>query len=160
MSTPVPVRTNGGQVVQGKVSRPDRPVNPSAIAQAVPSAAYGIAQVLKDLIHSSRAFHSENQVLEAYKAVDTFMKAFVPASALSALMTGDERASIEDVSKRIPPQGVAFSVPTNVPAIDYDKLAAAMVRAQAQYAAELESDSVASDEAPADEPEAETPQYG
>jgi hypothetical protein len=154
MSTPVSVTTAGGQVLAGKVSRPDRPVNPSAIAQQVPSAAYGIAQVLKDLIHSSRAYHSENQVLEAYKAVETFMKAFIPASALPALLTGDERAPIEDVSKRIPPSGVAFSVPTNVPVIDYDKLALAMVRAQAAYQAEVQS----VPEPPA-EPEVYTPEY-
>lgn len=129
----------GGETLTGKLSRPDRPIEPSAVAKQVPSAAFAIGQVLRDLIHSSGAFKSENQILEAYKAVDTFMKAFIPASALPALMTGDERAPVEDVSKRIPPQGIAFSTPTNVPAIDYDKLALAMVRAQAQYAAEQQA---------------------
>lgn len=140
----MPVATASGDVLTGKLSRP---IAPTAVAQQIPSAVFAIGAVLKDLIHSSRAFHSENQVLEAYKAVDTFLKAFVPASALPALMTGDERAAVEDVTKRIPPQGVAFAVPTNLPVIDYDKLALAMVRAQQMIAAEsaVPQESVASD---------------
>lgn len=114
--------------IQGEV------VQPSAVASPQAAAAFNLGQVLKEIIHAiPAAFSSENQVLAAFTAIDDFIKAFVTRSALPALADGTQRAPMEDVSKRIPPAGTAFSVPTNIPAIDYDKLAAAMVRAQAQY---------------------------
>lgn len=122
-------------VIAGVLSKP--PAEPSAIAGQTPSAVFKLGQVLKEIIHAlPAAFAGENDVLAAINDVDTFIKAFVPAAALPALMTGDQRAPVEDVSKRIPPQGVAYVVPANVPVIDYDRLAMAMVRAQQQLAAE------------------------
>lgn len=147
MTTPVPV-------VQGSV------ISPAAVAGAQPSAAFGLGQVLKEIIHSSpQAFKSENEILGAVNAVDKFIKAFVPVSALPALHTGDQRAPVEDVSLRTPPPGTAITVPANYPVIDYDKLAMALVRAQAAVAAETVP--VTSVPAPAAEtPVPEVPQYG
>lgn len=120
-------------VIEGALSKP---VYPAAVAGQTPSAVYKLGQVLKEIVHGiPAAFAGENDVLAAITAIDEFIKAFVPAAALPALLTGDERASVEDVSKRIPPQGVAYVVPSNVPVIDYDKLAMAMVRAQQELAA-------------------------
>lgn len=141
MSTPVPVIT-------GVLSKP--PIEPTAIAGQTPSAVYKLAQVLKEIVHAiPAAFAGENDVLAALNVIDDFTKAFVPASALGALLTGAERAAVEDVSKRIPPQGVAYVVPSNMPVIDYDRLAMAMVRAQQQLAAEsapAPADDTATDE--------------
>jgi hypothetical protein len=113
-----------GQVVQGSV------VQPSAMAGPVASAVYGLGEILKDLIHNGKAYHSECQVLNAVNVVEDFVSAFVKPSEEPALRTGDERAPYEDVSLRQPPPGfVGMAVP-NQPTIDYDKLAAALVRAQ------------------------------
>lgn len=119
-------------VVSGEV------VTPTAIAGRLESAAFGLAQVLKQIIHGSHGvFHTENQLLEALAAVDKYVAATVPASMLRALVTGEERAPHEDVSKRVPPGGVSIAQQrASVPAIDYDLLAQAMVRAQMQIAAE------------------------
>lgn len=131
-------------VVSGEV------VTPTAIAGRLESAAFGLAQVLKQIIHGSHGvFHTENQLLEALAAVDKYVAATVPASMLRALLTGEERASHEDVSKRVPPGGVQVMQRTAVPAIDYDLLAQAMVRAQMQIAAE-NARIPATAEAPAD----------
>lgn len=119
------------QVVSGEV------VTPTAIAGRLESAAFGLAQVLKAIVHGSHGvFHTENQVIDALAAIDKYVAATVPASMLRALVTGEERAPVEDVSKRVPPGGVQIAQRTAVPQIDYDLLAQAMVRAQMQIAAE------------------------
>lgn len=142
-------------VIQGKVSYP------SAIAGQVPSAVYKFGQVLKEIIHAvPTAFSNENDLLAALTTLDDFVKAFVPVSNLAALADVAARAPIEDVSKRTPPAGVSYSIPSNTPAIDYDKLAAALVRAQMAIAAENQPEPVPAP-APANPAQAqETPQYG
>lgn len=117
-------------VVQGQVSPPP------AIANAAQSANYKFAQVMKELIVASpHAFNSENDQLGALAAVDSFVKALVPNSARRALADVPSRAQVEDVSKRVPPAGAGYSLPyAGNAAIDYDKLAAAIVRAQAELA--------------------------
>jgi len=134
MTTPVPVTpAPTAPVVQGRV------VQPSATAGQEASAVYKVGQVLKEIVHAlPNAFSNENKVLSAVQDIESFVKAYVPASALPALATGAERAMVEDVSKRPAPAGVSYSIPTTAPTIDYDKLAAAMVRAQAEYAASLQ----------------------
>jgi hypothetical protein len=134
-------------VVQGQVVTPSV-VQPSAVAGARASAAYGLAQVLKDVIHGSPAsFHGENHVLKAIEAVDKFVKAFVGAGELPALVTGDERALVENVALRTPPPQVTFGTPVNTgPSIDYDRLAAAIVRQQNAQAAAAAIDAAAQEE--------------
>lgn len=121
MPSPVPA-----QVIQGSV------VQPSAMAGPVASAVFGLAQILKDVVHNGRVYTAENDVLAALNAIDSFANAFVKPSELPALATGDERAQVEDVSLRPAPPGMTGMVPSNAPSIDYDKLAAALVRAQQQ----------------------------
>lgn len=136
-----------GAVVQGRVSPPP------AIASAVQSANYKFAQVMKEIIVASpHAFQSENQQLEALAAVDSFLSALVPNSARRALADIPARAPVEDVSKRVPPAGAGYSLPyAGNAAIDYDKLAAAIVRAQyAQANAEV---ATTDEPAPADDTE-------
>lgn len=130
MTTPA-VRETPPAVVQGSV------VTPSATANGQQSAVFSLGQTLKELIHGTpQAFTSENQRLNALTSVDSWIKAHVPNSARKAVATDEERAEIEDVSKRPAPNGVSYSIPTTAPTIDYDKLARAMVRAQAELAAE------------------------
>lgn len=131
MSTPpVPVGQHR-QVVQGDV------ITPTAMANRVEAAAYGLGQILKSVIGGlPSAFRTENELLAAYAAVDKFVGASVKTSAMAALQDGTEMASIEDVSQRTPPQQSAYTIPANVPVINYDLLAQAMVRAQMQIAAE------------------------
>jgi hypothetical protein len=111
--------------VQGEV------INPSATANAKESAHFSFAQVIKELIHAvPAAFPSENLQYQAVRVVDDYVKAHVSRSALPALADGNQRAPLEDVTQRIPPQGSGYIVPSSTPAIDYDRLAAAIVRQQ------------------------------
>jgi hypothetical protein len=122
--------------VQGQV------ISPSAVANATQSAAFELGQVIKTLVAgSSHAFHSENEVLDAHRKIDTYVRAHVPVSARAALADGTQTAPVEDVSKRPAPAGAGYIMPSpNAPAIDYDRLAAAIVRAQlAEQAAAQES---------------------
>jgi hypothetical protein len=107
---------------------PARVVTPSAVAQAQPSAVFGLGEVLKTIIHNSRTYVSENDVDKAISAVEKFVGAFTTGSDMQALATGAERAMKEDVTQRVAPGGIASIVP---PGIDYDKLAAALLAAQA-----------------------------
>lgn len=153
MTTPA-LRDNPPPVVQGRV------VSPAATANGSQSAVFGLAQVIKELIHGTpQAFTSEIQALNALTSVDKWVKAHVPVSALNAVRDGTERAEIEDVSKRPAPNGVSYSIPTTAPVIDYDKLAEAMVRAQMRIAAEHDPVNPAPSAPPAPEPQ-ETEVYG
>ena len=154
MTTPALADTGAkpAPVIQGKVSYP------SAIAGQVPSAVFKFSQLIKELIHSvPTAFNNENDVLAALTTVDDFIKAFVPLSNLAALADVPARAPIEDVTKRTPPAGVSYSIPSNTPAIDYNKLAEAIVRAQAAIAFENQPEPAP---APAVTQVQETEQYG
>lgn len=126
MTTPVPYVPTPLGTVQGEV------VQPTAIASGKESAVHGLAQVLGRIIDGSpSAFHGENLRLQAHAAVNQWVNSHVTQSGLRALRTGDERAPIEDVSQRVPPPQVTFGTPVNTqPGIDYDRLAAAIVRQQ------------------------------
>ncbi|HEV2352694.1 MAG TPA: hypothetical protein VGR89_00485 [Puia sp.] len=111
-------------------------VEPAAIAGPQASAVFKVGQVLKELIHAvPSAFPGENDVLRAVNDVESFISAFVKKNELPALATGDQRAMVEDVSKRPTPAGVAFSTPMAQAGIDYDRLAAAIVRQMAEQTA-------------------------
>lgn len=136
MTTPVPYDPSQ-VVVQGSV------VQPTAIASGKESAVSGLAQVITRLIDGlPAAFTREDDKLRAHAAVNTWVNAHTTASARRALMTGDEKAPIEDVALRVPPPQVTFGTPVNpTGGIDYDRLAAAIVRQQnaAKAAAELDA---------------------
>jgi hypothetical protein len=133
MSTPAVVPPGQNRtVLQGDV------ITPSAIAGKVDAAAYGLGQILKTIIGGlPSAFRTENELLAGYNAVDKYIAAVVSQSAIPALATGEEMASIEDVTTRRAPNQSAYTLPQQpAVAIDYDRLAEAMVRAQMQIQAE------------------------
>ena len=130
----------GPPAVQGKprAVTQGRVVQPSATSNGMQSAAFGLGQVLKAVVAGvPQAFRTENDLLAAHNAIDKFITASVPASAMPALADGTQMAPIEDVAKRVPPNQSAYTLP-QAPAvrIDYDQLAMAMVRAQRQIEAE------------------------
>lgn len=104
-------------------------VEPTAVAQAQPSAVFALGEVLKFLIHNSRAFHTENAQDDAMNTVDKFVRAFTTSSDMQALSTGEERAAKEDVTLRTPPGG-APAVSMTGPAINYAALAKALLDEQ------------------------------
>lgn len=113
-------------------------VNPTAMAGPVHSATWALGEVLKEIIHKGGVYLTENALHEAEAIVSAWVKSVVPLSAVAALSTGDERAPREDVSKRIPPGGLpAIPVVTTAPAIDYDRLAEALLAAQQRSQAQL-----------------------
>lgn len=123
MSTPGTVEPYSGQ---------GSTVNPSAVASASDSAVWTLGEVLKNMFtRTPAAFHSESELDKAILAVDNFVKANTSRSAVRALATGEETAPKEDVTQRVPPGGAS---PVNVAGpsgpIDYEKLAAAIVRMQ------------------------------
>lgn len=128
MTTPVPASPG---TIQGRV------VTPSATANAQQSAYFALGDILKALVHGvPSAFPKENDVLAAFATIEKFVKANVTGSAIKALATGDERAPVEDVSKRPAPAGVSYSIPASgAGAIDYEKLAAYIVREMASQSA-------------------------
>lgn len=121
-----------GQVVSGPV------ITPSAVAGPKAAAVHALGEVLKTMIHMSHYFATENLQDAALVTVDKFVGAFTTSSELSAIKTGDERAAKEDVTKRIPPGG-AMQMPSNAPAIDYMKLAEAIVAVQQRSQQAIES---------------------
>lgn len=94
----------------------------------LPGIFHNFANVIRDLL-AAHVFPNENAKLSAMRAVDAFEKANVPVNAF--LNREGDRAPVEDVSKRVPPGGnVAVVLPQSTPAIDYDRLAAALMAAQ------------------------------
>lgn len=105
------------------------PIEPSAIASGRSSAIFSLGDVLRRLIDHSLAFPTENAKLAAYNTVNDYVGAHVADRELSALMTGDERAPVEDVSQRTPPN-IGGPVAYTAPGLDYTKLAQAILREQ------------------------------
>lgn len=104
-------------------------VQPSATASRSQAAAARLGEVLKEIINRSGAFLTEDGLRLAEQAVTDWVAAMVPGAAMNALDTQDYRAAREDVAQRIPPGGPPVVI-TSQPAIDYDKLAAAIIAAQ------------------------------
>lgn len=95
--------------------------------------AHKFFNVVRNLLHSSHAFHSESDLDEALNSVNAFERHFL-AGPLSRQVSEDDRAPKEDVTQRVPPPTGAVVVPPSAgPAIDYNKLAAAMFELQQQH---------------------------
>lgn len=103
-------------------------IQPKAMAGPVASAVYALGHVLKDVLHGAHIYKNESEILKAFDTIDQFVNAFVKGSELPAVVQPTDRAKVEDVSQRIPPNGIP--APAASPGIDYDKLAAALVKAQ------------------------------
>lgn len=104
-------------------------VEPSAVSDGQSSAVFALGQVLKTVLHKMPIFSVESDLDNAINVVDKWVSAFVPGSAMAALVTGDERAPKEDVSQRIPPGGPVANIYSG-PQLDYAKLAQAILAAQ------------------------------
>jgi hypothetical protein len=106
--------------IEGKVLPPA--VSPDA------DAGHGFVNVVRKLAHIPTAFHSEDERLAALDALTTYERSIL-GSAHAGVIQETDHAPVEDVSLRVPPGGAPMPVVTG-PTIDYDKLAAAIVRAQ------------------------------
>lgn len=113
------------------VIEPSQVRQPSAMAGPVHSATFKLGEILKDVLRKSGSYHNETDLHAALNAVDTWVRSIVPLSAHPALADGMQSAPHEDVTKRIPPGGMPAIIST-APAIDYDRLAAAILAAQQQ----------------------------
>lgn len=103
------------------------PLQGSVVADGKTSAVAKLAEVLKDVVVRGGVYHSEEAQRLALEVVDDFKRIF---STGNPLVLDHHRAAWEDVSKR---PSAAGAVPTALPAgfsIDYDQLAAALLRAQ------------------------------
>jgi hypothetical protein len=115
---------------------PDRVVTPTAIAQAAPSAAFGLGEVLMDIIHGTQVYATEQQTVNAINTVRKWVGQTVSKADLNALADGTERAASEDVTQRVAPNQAGYTIMQ--PALDYDKLAAAILRAQTEAKAAVQ----------------------
>lgn len=111
-------------------------VTPSAVIDPQSFAGHDFLNVIRDLIHRA-AFHTEGDKNSALDAVDAFEKRFIPSQDQKHVVAEGELAGREDVSQRKPPQTGGAPVPVNVPQIDYNALARALMAAQRE--AEQES---------------------
>jgi hypothetical protein len=105
-----------------------RVIEPTAVAGPRSAAVHALGEVLKTMIHNAHYFPTENLVDAAMNTVDKWVAASTSSSEIAAIITGNERAPKEDVTKRTPPGGSAM--PVAGPAIDYRLLAEAIVAAQ------------------------------
>jgi len=101
-------------------------VSPTAMAGPATTAASKLGGVLLDLVHRAGAYTSEAALHEAEQAIRDWTRAQTGGSP--ALNPEAQRAPLEDVTKRIPPGGVVVAPAAPSQAIDYDKLAAALLR--------------------------------
>jgi hypothetical protein len=124
--TPYPTSTIQGDVVQ-----------PAAVVDPVSFAAHDFFGLIKELVHKA-GFHTEEQVLSAMRVVDAYEKRVVPAKDQRHVVSETDRAGVEDVSLRKGPQ-VGMTVAAQGQPIDYARLAAAIVAAQRDQAAQSQA---------------------
>ena len=126
MTTPaglVPRNTIPGQVVTPDVS---------AVIDPKSAGVHALVTVLHHLIQYSGAYHSESDQLEALDALRAFEKSQVTSAVRASLNELKPLpAEVEDVTQRVPPGAVAPQPLIASGGIDYNKLAAAMIAAQA-----------------------------
>lgn len=133
MTTPAglaPRTTIQGQVVSPEVS---------AVIDPKSAGVHALVTVLTRLVQYSGAYHSENEVLEAMSAIRAYENSLVTPSVRASLHEMQPlQAPVEDVTQRIPP-GAVSPQPVIAPGgIDYNKLAAAMIAAQAAASREVQ----------------------
>lgn len=127
--------SNPPAVLQGVA----QPVQPTRIAAPHANSAHGFFNVIRDIVHMS-GYHTEGELQAALNAISAYEGKVVTPGDLQQVSTDNDRAAMEDVSKRIPPQTGIGNLPVMTPApIDYDALADALVRAQARAAEAAQS---------------------
>lgn len=129
--------TDVAPVIQGRV---ERPLVPSHVSQPGSFPAHDFFNVVRTLVRNSR-LHNQSDVEGALAAIDAYEYHVIPAPDREVVKSENDLAPIEDVSKRHAPSSVAAPPVPAGPAIDYDLLARAMVRAQQAQQANQEGDS-------------------
>lgn len=124
---------NSPAVYEGSV------VEPSHVSQPHSYDAHDFFSTVRDLIHKA-GYHNENDLQAALRTVDNYEKHVVKGDGPYVLSEGD-RAAYEDVTLRTPPTA---GLPQLAPAqqIDYARLAAAIVAAQAAQKADTHAQPV------------------
>jgi hypothetical protein len=115
--------------IPGEIVTPDAVLDPKSVP------AHNFFNVMRDLIGMT-PYHTEGQKNKALDAVDAFENRFVPVQDRQHVLTETDPAGREDVSLRPVPANSGFPAPVAGPAIDYNRLAAAIVAMQQQAAAE------------------------
>lgn len=107
---------------------PGELVTPAAIVGPLAFPAHAFLNTMRQVISKSAVFHSEDELNAALQSVTNYEKAILKNDHQHVL-SEEDHAPREDVSKRIPPRGSYAPVPTGAPAIDYNRLAAALMAA-------------------------------
>jgi hypothetical protein len=116
------------QPVQGSV------ITPTGSIAAASVTAHDFFNVLRQVVTASPAFTSEADLLKAVTALTSHEKQTVAQSDQRQVLRETDLAPVEDVSKRVAANnGLPAPVATG-PAIDYGKLAQAIVAAQQEQA--------------------------
>jgi hypothetical protein len=114
---------------------PGSVVEPSHVSQPHSYAARDFFNTMRDLVLKVPGFHNESDVQKALATIDGYEK-HVTGADQAYVVSESDRAPVEDVSLRVPPQaGLPVLAPAQ--AIDYARLAAAIVAAGQQARAAL-----------------------
>lgn len=118
-------------------------VRPEQVASATDHALHGLCNVLRDLVHKSpHVYHNEADLLAARDAIDTYEKSvYGLLKYVEEVVRFDDRAAHEDVRDRVP---APIAAQQGGGAIDYDQLAAAILRVQRGASAPVEPSSIVS----------------
>lgn len=101
-------------------------------ADAIPAGdalAHDFFNVVHAVLNNVAVFRNENELDHAHGIVERFENHYLTTSRRNVI-TEDDQAPKEDVTQRVAPQPGGAVVPVAGPAIDYNKLAAALVAAQ------------------------------
>lgn len=122
MSSPLALQANNGS---SGVTQVAGDVTPSRVAAADAAPAHAYFNVIREILHKI-GYHTEGELLSALNAVHAYERKQVSAGDLRQVSSENDRAAIEDVSKRVAPGG-ALPNPVRTPEpIDYNQLAAAL----------------------------------
>jgi hypothetical protein len=114
-------------------------LSPSRVISAQDTTGHDFFNVVRHLIRFSGAYRKEADQTDHLAAVSRF-EANLAGRELRSLLSEEDVAPREDVSQRVPPAGQNVTVvPASVPAIDYGQLAAAILAAQKEQAAQAQA---------------------
>jgi hypothetical protein len=107
---------------------PGEVVTPAAVVGPLAFPGHAFFNTVRHVITRSGTFHGEDELKNALHSVDAYEKAILKADH-KHVQSEDDFAPHEDVSLRVPPRTGYAPVPTGAPAIDYNRLAAALMAA-------------------------------
>jgi hypothetical protein len=132
MSTPLAAL---GAPLQGQVVSAPAPaaaIEPTSVTDGKTNAISKVAEILKDIVYKAGVYHSEDAQRVALDAIDAFKRAFSTGNPLVL----DSHRAAQDVPSKTPVYPAGAIPQFGVPAfqLDYDQLAAAILRAQSAQA--------------------------